>query len=54
MIPAGEVIPDRTIVYSNGKRRADRRRIIETRKIALVKEINVSKTMIKSGPDKFK
>lgn len=54
MIAAGEVIPDRTVVYSNGKQRTDRRRIIETRKIGLVKEINVSRTMIKSDPDKFK
>ena len=50
----GEILPDQTVVYSNGQRRIDRRRILETRKMALLKQINVVRKMIRSDPDKFR
>jgi len=54
VIAPGEVVPDATVIYSNGQRRPDRRRVIETRKIGLVKQINVVRKMIRNDPDKFK
>lgn len=53
VIAPAEVIPDNTVIHSNGKRRVDRRRVLETRKVALVKQISVARKMIRSDPEKF-
>lgn len=53
-VAPGEILPDQTVVYSNGQRRTDRRRILEARKVALLKQINVVRKMIRSDPDKFR
>ncbi|KFH46116.1 Dynactin subunit-like protein [Hapsidospora chrysogenum ATCC 11550] len=54
-IAPGEILPDQTVVYSNGKRRTDKRRILEARKAGLLRQINVvrSMKMIRSDPDRF-
>lgn len=54
VIAPGEVVPDCTVVYSNGQRRIDKRRVLETKNINLVKQINIARKMIRSDPDKFK
>lgn len=54
IIPPGEVLPDHTVVFSNGTRRLDRRSITEMKKHALVKQLAVIRKMIPSNPDKFK
>jgi dynactin-6 len=53
VIAPGEVLPDNTVVYSNGTRRQDKRSVTDMKKFALVKQINVLRKMIPSNPSKF-
>ncbi|KAM5350527.1 hypothetical protein ACJ41O_007032 [Fusarium nematophilum] len=50
----GTVLPDHTVVFSNGTRRIDRRNLTDQRKLALVKQLAILRKMISSNPDKFK
>ncbi|KAF4122107.1 dynactin 6 [Geosmithia morbida] len=52
VIAPRDTVPDHTVVFANGKRRLDRR-AVEPRKLALVKQISVSRKMIRSDPEKF-
>lgn len=54
VIAPGEVIPDHTVVYSNGKRRKDKRDIVEMRKYNLLKQISLLRKLIPNNPEKFK
>ncbi|KAH7312191.1 trimeric LpxA-like protein [Stachybotrys elegans] len=54
VIAPGEILPDFTVVFSNGTRRTDRRGISDMRKHMIVKQISVLRKMIPSNPDKFK
>ncbi|KAH0526139.1 hypothetical protein TsFJ059_009506 [Trichoderma semiorbis] len=54
VIASGEVLPDNTVVYSNGTRRTDRRGTPELRKLSIVKQIAMLRKMIPSNPDKFR
>ncbi|KAI9151942.1 Dynactin subunit 6 [Paramyrothecium foliicola] len=53
MIAPGEVLPDSTVVYSNGTRRLDKRIVSDMRKLALLRQISVLRKMIPSNPSKF-
>lgn len=53
-ISPGEVLPDNTVVYANGKRRIDRRGITDMRKSGLLKQLTVLKAMIPSNAESFK
>ncbi|KAF4976316.1 hypothetical protein FZEAL_7001 [Fusarium zealandicum] len=50
----GTVLPDYTVVFSNGMRRVDRRDLGDQKKVALVKQLAILRKMIPSNPDKFK
>ncbi|KAK3292648.1 uncharacterized protein B0H64DRAFT_233616 [Chaetomium fimeti] len=52
-IAAGEVVPDFTVVYSNGLRRTDKRGVAELKNKGLARQIDVLKRMIPSNPAKF-
>ncbi|KAK4157069.1 trimeric LpxA-like protein [Chaetomidium leptoderma] len=52
-IAAGEVVPDFTVVYSNGMRRTDKRGAAELRNKGLARQIDVLRRMIPSNPAKF-
>jgi len=52
-IPAGEVVPDFTVVYSNGMRRPDRRGVAELRNKGQARQIDVLRRLILSNPGKF-
>ncbi|KAK4103266.1 trimeric LpxA-like protein [Parathielavia hyrcaniae] len=52
-IAAGEVIPDFTVVYSNGMRRPDKRGVAELRNKGMARQIDVLRRMIPSNPTKF-
>lgn len=54
IISAGQVLPDYTVLYSNGLQRRDRRDVVDIRKAGLVKQISVLKKMIPNNPEKFK
>ncbi|UKZ79271.1 hypothetical protein TrVFT333_007021 [Trichoderma virens FT-333] len=54
VIASGEVLPDNTVVYSNGTRRTDKRGTPELRKLSIVKQIAMLRKMIPSNPDKFR
>jgi dynactin-6 len=47
------VVPDFTVVYSNGLRRSDRRGIAELKNKGQVRQIDVLRRMIPSNPAKF-
>ncbi|KAF5024802.1 hypothetical protein F66182_3118 [Fusarium sp. NRRL 66182] len=53
-IAPGTVLPDNTVVFSNGIRRIDRRDISDQKKVALIKQLAILRKMIPSNPDKFK
>ncbi|KAL6404647.1 hypothetical protein AUP68_11472 [Ilyonectria robusta] len=48
------VLPDSTVVFSNGTKRIDQRDISDQKKIALIQQLGVLKKMIRSNPDKFR
>ncbi|KAL2016925.1 hypothetical protein VTK56DRAFT_2842 [Thermocarpiscus australiensis] len=48
-----EVVPDFTVVYSNGMRRTDRRGVAELKNTGLARQIDVLRRMIPSNPAKF-
>ncbi|KAI8724030.1 Dynactin subunit 6 [Fusarium sp. LHS14.1] len=50
----GTILPDNTVVFSNGTRRIDKRDISDHKKIALIKQLAILRKMIPSDPDKFK
>ncbi|GAB1315875.1 Dynactin subunit 6 [Madurella fahalii] len=52
-IAAAEVIPDLTVVYSNGMRRPDKRGIAELKNKGQARQIDVLRRMIPSNPAKF-
>jgi dynactin-6 len=52
-IAAGEVIPDFTVVYSNGMRRTDKRGVAELKNKGQARQIDVLRRMIPSNPAKF-
>ncbi|KAL2261083.1 hypothetical protein VTK26DRAFT_4718 [Humicola hyalothermophila] len=52
-IAAGDVIPDFTVVYSNGMRRTDRRGVAEPRNKGIARQIDILRRMIPSNPHKF-
>ncbi|KAK0629156.1 trimeric LpxA-like protein [Bombardia bombarda] len=52
-IAAGDVVPDFTVVYSNGVRRPDRRGVAELRNKGQTRQIEVLRRMIPSNPAKF-
>ncbi|KAH6608824.1 hypothetical protein Trco_002170 [Trichoderma cornu-damae] len=54
VIANGDVLPDNTVVYSNGTRRTDKRGTPELRKLSMVKQIAMLKKMIPSNQDKFR
>lgn len=53
VVGPGEVLPDDTVVYSNGLRRTDRRGMTDLRKTGLTKQLGALKRMIPSNPAKF-
>ncbi|KAM0551478.1 hypothetical protein ACHAO7_004940 [Fusarium culmorum] len=53
-IAPGTILPDNTVVFSNGTRRIDRCELSDQRKIALIKQLAILRKMIPSNPDKFK
>ncbi|KAK4127278.1 trimeric LpxA-like protein [Parathielavia appendiculata] len=52
-IAAGEVVPDLTVVYSNGMRRTDKREVAELKNKGIARQIDVLRRMIPSNPAKF-
>jgi hypothetical protein len=52
-IAAGEMLPDFTVVYSNGLRRTDNRGMTELKNKGITRQIDVLRRMIKSNPQKF-
>ncbi|AEO58937.1 hypothetical protein MYCTH_2306711 [Thermothelomyces thermophilus ATCC 42464] len=52
-IAAGEVVPDFTVVYSNGMRRTDKRGVAELKNKGLARQIDVLRRIIPSNPAKF-
>lgn len=54
IVAPGDVLPDCTVVYSNGTRRIDKRAVTEQKKLGLLKQLIILKKMIPSNPDKFK
>ncbi|KAK1836704.1 trimeric LpxA-like protein [Podospora conica] len=53
VIKAGEVVPDYTVVYSNGLRRVDRRGVEVLKQKAQARQIDVLRRLIPSKPEKF-
>jgi dynactin-6 len=53
IVKAGEVIPDNTVVYSNGMRRVDGRDNQEMRDKLQVRTIDALRKLIPSYPAKF-
>lgn len=53
VIPPGEVVPDFTVVYSNGTRRLDRRGVTDLKNKAQARQIEVLRKLILSNPAKF-
>ncbi|KAK4195201.1 trimeric LpxA-like protein [Triangularia verruculosa] len=52
-IRAGEVVPDFTVVYSNGMRRMDKRGVADLKNKGQARQIDVLRRMIPSNPAKF-
>lgn len=53
-IQPGEEVPPYTVVYSNGKRRTDKRDVIDLKQKAQTRQIEVLRKLIASNPSKFK
>ncbi|KAK7744714.1 hypothetical protein SLS62_010134 [Diatrype stigma] len=53
IIQPGEVVPDFTVVYSNGTRRLDRRGVSELKNKVQARQIEVLRKLIHSHPAKF-
>ncbi|TGJ88426.1 hypothetical protein E0Z10_g347 [Xylaria hypoxylon] len=53
VIRPGEVVPDFTVVYSNGTRRLDKRGMIDLKNKAQARQIEVLRKLIPSNPAKF-
>ena len=49
----GDVVPDLTVIYSNGARRPDRRGIVDLKHKGQARQIEVLRRMIPSNPTKF-
>ncbi|KXJ88524.1 transferase hexapeptide domain-containing protein [Microdochium bolleyi] len=52
-VPPGERIPDFTVVFSNGSRRQDSRRVAELQHKTQARQIDVLRRLIPSNPAKF-
>ncbi|KAK4677134.1 hypothetical protein QC764_407940 [Podospora pseudoanserina] len=52
-VPAGEVIPDFTVIYSNGMRRIDKRGVADLKNKGQARQIDVLRRMIPTNPAKF-
>lgn len=50
IIKPGEKIPDNTVVYSNGRRRTDRRGVTDLRHKAQTRQVEVLRKLIPSNP----
>ncbi|KAI0139097.1 trimeric LpxA-like protein [Hypoxylon sp. NC0597] len=53
IIRPGEIIPDFTVVYSNGTRRTDKRGVSDLKNKAQARQIEVLRRLIPSNPAKF-
>ncbi|KAI0382187.1 trimeric LpxA-like protein [Hypomontagnella monticulosa] len=53
VISPGEIVPDFTVVYSNGTRRADKRGVADLKNRAQARQIEVLRRLIPSNPAKF-
>ncbi|KAJ3568350.1 hypothetical protein NPX13_g6454 [Xylaria arbuscula] len=53
VIAPGEVVPDLTVVYSNGTRRLDKRGITDLKNKAQARQIEILRKLIPSNPAKF-
>ncbi|KAI0112534.1 trimeric LpxA-like protein [Nemania sp. FL0031] len=53
VIRPGEVVPDFTVVYSNGTRRLDKRGVTDLKNKAQSRQIEVLRKLIPSNPAKF-
>ncbi|KAI1416489.1 trimeric LpxA-like protein [Hypoxylon sp. FL1857] len=53
VIRPGEIVPDFTVVYSNGTRRTDKRGVSDLKNKAQARQIEVLRRLIPSNPSKF-
>ncbi|KAI0401123.1 trimeric LpxA-like protein [Xylaria palmicola] len=53
VIQPGEVVPDFTVIYSNGTRRLDKRGVTDLKNKAQARQIEVLRRLIPSNPAKF-
>ncbi|KAI3324329.1 trimeric LpxA-like protein [Xylariaceae sp. AK1471] len=53
VIQLGEVVPDFTVIYSNGTRRLDKRGVTDLKNKAQARQIEVLRKLIPSNPAKF-
>ncbi|KAI1423118.1 trimeric LpxA-like protein [Xylaria sp. FL1777] len=53
MVQPGEVVPDFTVIYSNGTRRLDKRGVADLKNKAQARHIEVLRKLIPSNPAKF-
>lgn len=53
VIQPWEIVPDFTVVYSNGTRRTDKRGVTELKNKAQARQIEVLRRLIPSNPAKF-
>ncbi|KAI2610079.1 trimeric LpxA-like protein [Hypoxylon fragiforme] len=53
VIQPGEVVPDFTVIYSNGIRRSDKRGVTELKNKAQARQIEILRRLIPSHPGKF-
>ncbi len=53
VVQPGEVVPDFTVVYSNGTRRLDKRGVTDLKNKAQARQIEVLRKLIPSNPAKF-
>jgi dynactin-6 len=53
VIQPGEVVPDFTVIYSNGMRRLDKRGVTDLKNKAQAWQIEVLRKLIPSNPAKF-
>ncbi|KAI1102061.1 trimeric LpxA-like protein [Jackrogersella minutella] len=53
VVQPGEIIPDFTVIYSNGTRRSDKRGVTDLKNRAQARQIEVLRRLIPSNPNKF-
>lgn len=52
-IAPGEIVPDYTVVFSNGLHRRDKRDVVDIRTRAQARQLEVLRKLIPSNPSKF-